>query len=193
MVASGASGASDGKATGWAVGCAPRNGGGGVLVWKVTSSLRRSRAAPGASNTLPGSCNPSCSRLSAAPAAARDPPLNVGESTAIASRVCGSRISCTPISGDNDGDSVAAGNSTSASVAGATGATCNRISASVAGAGSAAGASAGVWTVADDVATSDVAKVWRSTISAALRSGTPLAPGERDPDASEASRNRPDF
>src|SRR5450755_2275139 len=40
---------------------------------------------------------------------------------------------------------------------------------------------------------SDVVSTWRSTISAALRSGVEDADGESDPDANEASRNRPEF
>src|SRR6266849_4493044 len=40
---------------------------------------------------------------------------------------------------------------------------------------------------------SDVVSTWRSTISAALRSGVEDGDGESDPDANEASRNRPEF
>src|ERR1700687_3091444 len=40
---------------------------------------------------------------------------------------------------------------------------------------------------------SDVVNTWRSTISAALRSGVEDEDGESDPDANEASRNRPEF
>src|ERR1700688_3186832 len=40
---------------------------------------------------------------------------------------------------------------------------------------------------------SDVVSTWRSTISAALRSGVEDEDGESDPDANEASRNRPEF
>src|SRR3981081_2188888 len=40
---------------------------------------------------------------------------------------------------------------------------------------------------------SDVVSAWRSTISAALRSGVEDEDGESDPDANEASRNRPEF
>ena len=39
---------------------------------------------------------------------------------------------------------------------------------------------------------SDVVSTWRSTISAAFRSGVEDV-GESDPDANEASRNRPEF
>src|ERR1700730_1108717 len=39
---------------------------------------------------------------------------------------------------------------------------------------------------------SDVVSTWRSTINAALRSGVE-AEDESDPEASEASRNRPEF
>ena len=42
-------------------------------------------------------------------------------------------------------------------------------------------------------ALSDVVSTWRSTISAALRSGVEDEDGESDPDANEASRNRPEF
>ena len=53
LVASGAPGAIDGEATGCADGNAPRNGGGGVLVWTVTSSLRPSFGIANASEGLP--------------------------------------------------------------------------------------------------------------------------------------------
>ena len=74
VVASGVSGAIDGAATGCAEGSAPRNGGGGVLVWKVTLSLRPFCSTAG-NTALPMvrgiGCSVSCSRFNAAPDAAR--------------------------------------------------------------------------------------------------------------------------
>ena len=89
VVASGASDGNDGKAIACADGCAPRNGGGGMLVWNVTSSPGRCRSAAVAGRFSPISSKPSCSEFSAAAAAAREP--------------CGSGISCGSMSGDRDG------------------------------------------------------------------------------------------
>ena len=53
-----------------------------------------------------------------------------------------------------------------------------------------AAASAGIVGAGAATPPSDDSSVWRSTISAALRSGMPAG---GDPEASEASRNSPDF
>src|SRR5882757_9630035 len=105
VVASGASGAIEGDAIGCGVGTEPRNGGGGVLVWIVTSPSRMSFSEAAARAGLPSSCSASCNRFRVAPAV--DPackadasPLRPAAavctiSSATATRACGSMISRT--------------------------------------------------------------------------------------------------
>src|ERR1700738_5564550 len=74
LAASGALGASDGAAIGCAEGSAPRNGGGGVLVWTVTTSFHPARGVTVAGEVLLPTtsgppCSVSCNRLKMVPAA----------------------------------------------------------------------------------------------------------------------------
>ena len=179
MVPSGASGAIEGEAIGCGVGADPRNGGGGVLVWTVTSPSRMSFSVAAARAGLPSSCNASCNRFKVAPAvgpawsaavsALRPATAVCTRSSATANRACGSMISRTSSSGE-DGVRLAAAEAFGVAACAATDAV-------------------GAVTVA--LVPSAVCSVWRSTISAAFRSG---APDEGiEPDASDASSKMPDF
>ena len=164
VVAGGASDGSDGKATGCAEGCAPRNGG-GVLVWKATSPLlrssfgdahgRRRRVADFLQSLLQQiqrgggrRARPAARCQAISPAAAR--------------RACGKRISGASESGARDGAS--------------------------GGAAAAARRHPSEPRSAGRGATSDDSSVWRSTISAALRSGMPAG---GDPERQRSLEKQP--
>src|SRR5258708_15549376 len=189
MAGSGAPGEIDGEEAGCAEGSAPRNGGGGVLVWTVTSSLRPpfSDAVVGEALPISGglSGSTSCSRVKTAPAvAARGQVLSgVSGSTmrtvlpsskvssATGTRACGRRISCTSISGDHGANVGAA-------------AACSGAAAPVADISGAAGETGRGATAPDAASTVGLTGVPGKTgcpaavADAAGLSAAPVAPGE---------------